>query len=214
MSATAKALPQRAEDCPRDRSVFINCPYDGRFRGIFDAMIFTILAAGLWPRWAAEGGSTDTRLDRILRGLRGSRFSIHDLSRSKGEGKGNFARMNMPLELGMAMEMGFPQHERDHRWGAILSRQREHQQFVSDLNAFDLGFHDFEPRYAVIEVLKFLEDAEAPIRPALKGNAVAAKLPAWDDQLSALRAANLNRREPAWRDIVRAGLQVARMDGR
>jgi hypothetical protein len=37
----------------------------------------------------------------------GSKYSIHDLSRCTGEGAENFARLNMPLEPGIAMARQF-----------------------------------------------------------------------------------------------------------
>lgn len=44
-------------------------------------------------------------MTRITRALFGCRYSIHDLSRCKGDGNENLARFNMPPELGMAMAL-------------------------------------------------------------------------------------------------------------
>jgi hypothetical protein len=60
--------------------------------------------AGFYPVLASSGGQSGRpRLDSILTALNGCRYSIHDLSRCRGEGDENLARFNMPLELGMAM---------------------------------------------------------------------------------------------------------------
>lgn len=42
-----------------------------------------------------------------MKAIRGSKYSVHDLSRCRGEGDENLARFNMPLELGMAMAERF-----------------------------------------------------------------------------------------------------------
>ncbi len=90
----------------RDRSVFINCPFDPEYQTYLDALIYAVLCSGFEPRSAVEEEAhTDLRLDRIVTSLAQSRLSIHDLSRSQGEGKSNLARFNMPFELGMAMAL-------------------------------------------------------------------------------------------------------------
>ena len=57
----------------------------------------------LVPRSARENqGDAEPRFSRILATIAASEYSIHDLSRSTDEGGENLARLNMPLELGMA----------------------------------------------------------------------------------------------------------------
>jgi len=59
----------------------------------------TVLA----PRSARENqDDAEPRFSRILATIAASEYSIHDLSRSTDEGGENLARLNMPLELGMA----------------------------------------------------------------------------------------------------------------
>ena len=92
----------------RDRSVFINCPYDEDFAPLFDAIIFATVCCGFVPRSALETGTVaEPRMERIVQALFSSGYSIHDLSRSKGEGVEGFARFNMPLELGIAMALRY-----------------------------------------------------------------------------------------------------------
>jgi hypothetical protein len=58
------------------------------------------------PRLANERvDSGENRLDKIVEMIRGSRYSIHDLSRYRSDGAGEFFRMNMPFEFGV--DMGF-----------------------------------------------------------------------------------------------------------
>ncbi len=89
---------------PRDISVFINCPFDAEYEPLFDALIFTTLCCGFFPRTSIESGTAAVaRMDRIHAVILDSKYSVHDLSRCQGEGEFNLARFNMPLELGMAM---------------------------------------------------------------------------------------------------------------
>lgn len=86
------------------KSVFINCPYDAEFEPLFDAIVFAATCCGFWPRSALESGSVaESRMKRIESAVLSSKYSIHDLSRCKGEGDENLARFNMPLERGIAM---------------------------------------------------------------------------------------------------------------
>jgi hypothetical protein len=88
----------------RDLSVFVNCPFDADFEARFDAIVFATICCGFMPRCAIESAATsEPRMARITKAVQGSKYSIHDLSRCRGEGKENLARFNMPLELGIAM---------------------------------------------------------------------------------------------------------------
>jgi hypothetical protein len=99
-----------------EKSVFINCPFDPEFRDLLLAIVFAVSAHGLIPRSAREtDGSAEPRFSRILRTLSESKYSIHDLSRFTGEGTDNFARFNMPLELGMASALRFEREQSARR---------------------------------------------------------------------------------------------------
>ena len=91
-----------------ERSVFLNCPYDDAFAPLFHAAVLTVAALGFTPRCARESeGESDPRIDRIARGLKESKYSVHDLTRFTGEGPDQLARFNMPLELGMALSLRY-----------------------------------------------------------------------------------------------------------
>ena len=65
-----------------DDCVFVNCPFDSDFLPILHAILFSIHDCGFIARIAVEDtGSNETRLDKIARIIRESRFSIHDISR-------------------------------------------------------------------------------------------------------------------------------------
>jgi hypothetical protein len=85
-----------------DTSVFINCPFDDQYAPLLEAALFTIVSAGLTPRLATESlENGENRLAKIVSLARAAKYSIHDLSRCKAEKKGEYARMNMPFELGI-----------------------------------------------------------------------------------------------------------------
>jgi len=131
-----------------ERSVFLNCPFDESFAPLFHAAVLTIGALGFIPRCARETeGESDPRIDRIARGLRESKYSIHDLSRFHGEGPDNLSRFNMPLELGMALSMRYQGKASGtpHNWVVLVPNGFVHQKFISDLAGFDPPTHEQTP---------------------------------------------------------------------
>ena len=87
---------------PFERSVFVNCPFDDEFAPILQAVAFCITDLGFYPRLAPENAdNAANRLDRILDLVRGSKYGIHDLSRCKSTAVDEYARLNMPFELGI-----------------------------------------------------------------------------------------------------------------
>ncbi|MGB7686038.1 MAG: hypothetical protein WBL45_09695 [Solirubrobacterales bacterium] len=155
-SATSEPRPPS----PNEPYVFLNCPFDDEYEPLLNAMMLAVLSCGFVPRVANESvlGSLP-RIDRICQALHGSRFSIHDLSRCRGEGDENLARFNMPLELGIAMgrqyaALSSPEHA--HDWFVLVPDGHTHLKFVSDLAGFDPGTHDETPRAIVPVIMKWL----------------------------------------------------------
>lgn len=142
-----------------ERSVFLNCPFDDLFAPLFHAAVLTIGALGFEPRCARESeGEADTRIDRIAKGLRESKYSIHDLSRFHGEGADNLPRFNMPLELGMALSLRY--HGKlsgtPHNWTALVPPAFVHQKFISDLAGFDPPVHEQTPETVIRAIAGWL----------------------------------------------------------
>jgi len=150
------------------KSVFINCPFDTDFAGKFEAIVFTIVCCGFTPRCAHEGVQAEGRVTRILQPLFSSHYSIHDLSRCKGEGDENYARFNMPLELGMAMARRYQIEQTNstakkkvqtyfpHEWLVLVPQGHNSRRYISDLGAFDLKEHDGNKETIVVRVLSWL----------------------------------------------------------
>ncbi|MDX6603259.1 MAG: hypothetical protein QOF13_2461 [Solirubrobacterales bacterium] len=182
----------------RQRSVFINCPFDRGFSDARAAIVFGVVCSGLLPRTADDLGLVGVpRMTRILRAMSDSLYSIHDLSRCQGEGAFNLARFNMPLELGVAIANGYAttSSENDHQWLALAPEVHPYNQFASDLAGYDLKRHDGKPTIVCTRVMSWLQTLEhAVVAPPLPE--VLTALPKF---LAAYRQLNLEwRDEPDW----------------
>lgn len=88
----------------QEDSVFINCPFTDEYKKLFHCIIFCVLACGFRPRSALETGDAgDIRLDKIVRLIKESHYSIHDLSAIELDGINGLPRFNMPFELGLVI---------------------------------------------------------------------------------------------------------------
>jgi hypothetical protein len=125
-------------------------------------------------------------MDRIAHGIFTSNYSVHDLSRFRGEGADLFARFNMPLELGIAMgrqflSSGLTRNEgiakagqpkwvkelramaRSHRWLVLVPVDADKDRYVSDLKAFDFENHGGDLKATVSVVLRWLSVLEGAV---------------------------------------------------
>lgn len=190
------------------KSVFINCPLDTDYAPLFDAIVFATVCCGFIPRSALESGTvSEPRLSRILRALFSSRYSIHDLSRSAGEGSDNLARFNMPLELGMAMARRFMEPQDEHDWLVLVPNGHSYARFISDLAAYDPATHDGSIPGVVVAVMRWLatrKDAIPPVTP----KEVLALLPKFQVARQVLNKAWAG--SPPWADVIMAAIDVAR----
>jgi hypothetical protein len=140
-------------------SVFINCPYDHDFASLFDAIVFSTVCCGFLPRSALESGSVaEPRMERITRAIFSSKYSIHDLSRCRGEGDENLARFNMPLELGIAMARRYTKSSPKlrHDWLLLVPETHKYVQFLSDLAGYDPYRYDGNVTTLVPKIISWL----------------------------------------------------------
>lgn len=145
---------------PYNRHVFLNVPFDNRYRKLFYALVFAVHECGLIARCALEqdnGGQI--RLDKLYQIIRSSRFGIHDLSRTTLDSGHRLPRFNMPLELGIflgAREYGDgPQRRKSC---LILDRDRfRYQIFCSDIAGQDIRDHGNDIGRALTAVRNWLQ---------------------------------------------------------
>lgn len=170
-------------------SVFINCPFDHKFEPLFDAIILATVTCGFTPRSAIETGTVSVpRIDRIRDALFSSRFSIHDLSRCRGQGNANLARFNMPLELGFAMARKFVADGLgdSHDWLVLVPEGHEYLNFVSDLGAFDPKTHRGTAETIIPPVVNWLTTRPRAPVPAFPDE-LTQQLPAFLEEMRRLR---------------------------
>lgn len=122
----------------RKYQVFMNYPYDEEFLPYSEALAFAIVATGLLPLCALDLTVPDRpRLQAIVEAIDSCDFSVHDLSRASGFGEENLARMNMPLEMGMALFHALRTQHVDHRCAFFVSDSHTYKRFASDLAGLD-----------------------------------------------------------------------------
>lgn len=149
-----------------DRSVFLNCPFDEGFAPLLQAIAFCVTDLGFFPRLSpANADNAASRLERIVELIRTSKYGIHDLSRCKSTAANEYARMNMPFELGMdhaCRRFG----RNKHAGKAILileASQYDYQKALSDISGWDIHDHGGDHIKAVRHVRNWLvRQAKAP----------------------------------------------------
>jgi hypothetical protein len=195
-----------------EKSVFINCPFDQQFQDLLLAIVFSVAAYGLVPRSAREtDGSSEPRFLRILKTL--SRYSIHDLSRSTGEGADNLARFNMPLELGIACALRFERErsEQPHHCLILVPEGYSYQTFVSDLAGFDPGRHSQSVESVIREVSAWLRLQENVIESPPSALQIYQAFAGFQSQVSHLRSEALEKE--SWADLLLAASRTVPRNG-
>lgn len=139
-----------------DYQVFLNYPFDAEFSRLENAFHFPVIAAGLVPVCAKDLTVSDNlRLGTLVDAIKNCRYSAHELSRAKGEGPLNFARMNMAIELGMALFYATDK-QRGHRYAFFVPTRHDYHQFVSDLSGLDPECHNNDRAQLVARVYEWL----------------------------------------------------------
>jgi hypothetical protein len=185
-----------------ETSVFINCPFDGDYAPLFDAIVFATTCCGFLARSALESGDVaEPRMTRIAKAVLSSKYSIHDLSRCRGEGTDGFARFNMPLELGIAMGLRIAEGEEAHDWLILVPQGHQYARFISDLAGYDPKTHDGTVETLVRRVIVWLATRKDAVWIPDPANVLQA-LP----EFQARRRELTNRwgDEVPWADLIRA----------
>jgi hypothetical protein len=145
-----------------DESVFINCPFDSRYRPIFHSLVFAVQDCGFFARTAleAEDGGEE-RIRKIKRIIRECRYGIHDISRVTLDSHNRLPRFNMPFEFGLFMGAQEYGDRRQHsKRSLVLDRERyRYQKFCSDIAGQDIRAHDDNPSQAIAAVRAMLATA-------------------------------------------------------
>lgn len=149
-------MPKRIS---RDDHVFINCPFDGNYLEILNAIVFAITHCGFFVRCALEeSDAAVTRLSKIMDIMSECRYSIHDISRTELDPTTSLPRFNMPLELGIFLgARRFGNTGQKTKQCLILdSKPHRYQQFISDIAGQDIEYHNNDVRKAITCVRNWL----------------------------------------------------------
>jgi hypothetical protein len=159
-AATAPVVPPSYDD-----SVFINCPFDKQYVDLLHAILFAVHDCGFVARHALEDvGGRESRLDKICRIVKESRWSIHDISRVQLARGSGLPRFNMPFECGVAYgAMRFGQTtDRDVLVMAAVHFQDKAS--LSDLAGIDPAYHGNDRTTVIAGVRRFLSRKRSLIR--------------------------------------------------
>jgi hypothetical protein len=143
-----------------DLQVFLNVPFDNRYKKLLEALVFAVHDCGLVARCAFEReDSAEVRVEKLYSLIRDSRFGIHDLSRTTLDSEYRLPRFNMPLELGLflgARRFGGAAQRR--KSCLILDRDRyRFHVFCSDIAGQDIRAHGNEVDKALTAVRNWLQ---------------------------------------------------------
>lgn len=165
----------RADRVAYDESVFINCAFTPDYAGLLRAYVFAVMYCGLRPRCAREGDDGgEIRFDKIIRIVRGCRWSIHDLSLNGVDAASGLARFNMPFELGLflaAQRLG-PRDQRDKQCVIFENTEHDTKKCLSDIAGQDCRVHGMAAGVIVSQVRDWLRTARGEPLP---GGEVVAK---------------------------------------
>ena len=149
-----------------ERSVFINCPFDEQYAHLLVPLTFCVVYFGFTPRLASEGlDAGENRLEKIIELIKGSMYSIHDLSRCKSLHNGEPFRMNMPFEFGLDMGLRHSGVEPfEGKKFLIFEEQRyDLKPSLSDIAGMDPQPHENDYQLIIKKVREFFH-AEAGVR--------------------------------------------------
>lgn len=142
-------------------NVFFNCPFDSKYKNIFNSIIFTIFYCRFIARCSLEiDDSGQNRFDKITKLIDECKFGIHDLSRTEIDVKNKLPRFNMPLELGLFLgSKTFGVGRNKNKVCLILDKYNyRYQKFISDISGQDIKHHNNKPQQAVIQVRNWLSN--------------------------------------------------------
>lgn len=131
-----------------EKNVFLNCPFDKTYiDDILKPILYVIVRNGFYPRLSLEvSDSGQVRLQKITEIIKSCKYSIHDLSIVKSKKAKEFARMNMPFELGI--DYGLRNSGRgklaEKQFLILEATKYDYMKAISDINGFDIKVHGNE----------------------------------------------------------------------
>jgi hypothetical protein len=192
--------------------VFVNCPFDEKYKSLLHATLFAIHDCGFIASHALqEVGGKESRLEKILRLIENAQWSIHDVSRVELSRATRLPRFNMPFECGLAFGA--------MRFSALTGRdalvmtgvQFQDKAAISDLAGIDPEYHSNEVADLIAKVRKFLYSKVAFPKARVRGHTdIHQRLLAYQNELpQVLKSERITAREIVSFDYINDWLRVA-----
>ena len=145
-----------------EKNIFINCPFDDEYFPLLKPLLYTVKVIGFNPRISLErNDSGEIRLHKIKELIESSKYSIHDLSRSKSKIVGEYFRQNMPFELGLDLGCrDYHSHSKFKDKQILILEEEKYstQKALSDLSFADCKCHKGEAEELVYEVRNWFSE--------------------------------------------------------
>lgn len=127
------------------KSIFINCPFDNSYiNDLLKPMLYVIIKNGYTPRLSIEvSDSGQIRLEKITTIIKSCKYGIHDLSIVKSKKAKEYARMNMPFELGIdyGLRKSGIRPLNTKQFLILEAIRYDYMKAISDINGFDIKVH-------------------------------------------------------------------------
>lgn len=154
--------------------VFLNVPFDRRYRSLLEALVFAVHDCGFVARCALESDDGSVvRLDKIYGIMSECKYGIHDLSRTTLDSMNRLPRFNMPLELGVFLgAKRFGNAGQRRKVCLILDREPyRYQTFCSDISGQDIRAHRNDGPTAIRVARDWLRTSRKTSRMNIPGGA-------------------------------------------
>lgn len=145
----------RLRALPREEDVFINVPFDSKYRDLYIARVSGLAGLGFRPRSVLEIPPHVHRLARLRRIIGECASSVHDLSRVELSIPDRLPRFNMAFELGLVLGDANTRLPESTPFFMFESESYRLQTTLSDMNGYDPLIHSGKPR----KLLAKLRDA-------------------------------------------------------
>lgn len=162
---------------PYQKSVFINCPFDKGYRPLIESLLFVLYFYDFEVKLSITQSSAHDRLEEICKMIFDCKYTFHDLSRHKSKNKNEYARFNMPYEMGI--DFGcyrFVKSRKDKIIAMLDSKPHAYDQYLSDMSGRDIIYHKNNPEellYVVTDWLGRNSDDLFDSQKSIKGYYVA-----------------------------------------
>ena len=137
-----------------NKNVFINCPYDSKYRPNMHLIIYMVCKFDHYPKLAALYSDVDDRMEKICKLIDSSEIGIHDISLMEFDGENKLARFNMPFELGI----DYAHKKYVNKNDKLLIMEKEpylSKKSLSDLSGSDIVAHKDEPEEIIKSIRNF-----------------------------------------------------------